>query len=529
MTMHPVQLFELVIGMLVVVLALNWLAGRLGWPPSIALLIGGGALAFLPGIPTIRLDPDLVLVVFLPPLLMDGAWYTALARFKRHFIGILSLAVGAVVFTTFVVAIVTHLLMPALPWAACAALGAILSPPDAVSARSILQRVRLPRRLSTLLEGESLLNDATGLVIFRFAVAAAVGGGFDAGEALGQFVMLTAGGVLVGLGIGFLWVKLARHVNDELTLVVISPLASWVSYLVGETFHVSGVIATVSTGLFLGWHQHTVLPASVRIRGTAFWVVLVFLLEASVFILIGFSLRDIISRAGGFEIVITEMAVPLLIIVLTLTASRFAWIFASDLLLHAMSHCGFIKDTPLGRPARMVMSWAGMRGVVTLAVALTLPDDIPGRDFMVLTAFGVILATVVIQGSTLGIVIRLAGIKPAAEDAPPMDIFEAEAALAKAQLAAVEELARDSEGNVLHPRLLDQFTNTADIAANYSGTVEDRERDIRAHYDTVLAAVSAGRAELVRLHRSNKIDDEILHSLERDLDLQELTAISAKE
>lgn len=526
--MHPVELFELVIGMLVAVLALHWVADRLHWPPSVALLLGGGALAFIPGIPTIQLDPELVLVIFLPPLLMDGAWYTALARFRRHFVGILSLAVGAVVFTTVVIAVVAHWLMPSLPWAACAALGAILSPPDAISARAVLQRVQLPRRLSALLEGESLLNDATGLVIFRFAVAAAVGGGFDAGAAVGQFAILALGGVAVGLSVGFLWVLLARTVRDELVLVVMSALASWVSYLVGEAFHVSGVIATVSAGLVLGWHQHTVFSASVRIKGTSFWLVLVFLLEASVFVLIGFSLRDIIQRAGGAEIVFEQMAWPLLAIVAALTAARFAWIFLSALVLHVLAKVGIGKTPPLSRAAATVMSWTGMRGVVTLAVALTLPEAMPGRDFMLVTAFVVILATVIIQGSTLGHLIRWAGLGEADEDAAPMSMTEAEAVLANAQLAEVEKRARDQAGNLVHPRLLDQFTRNASVAEAYVGTTAERAQDINAHYDVIIAAVDAGRLELVRLHRTHKIDDETMHSLERDLDLQELAAISAK-
>src|SRR6478609_1511957 len=192
--MHPVETFELVVGMLVAIVALHWLAARLHWPPSIALIFGGGALAFIPGVPVFRLDPDLVLVLFLPPLLIDGAWVTEIARFRRHFLGILSLAIGAVLFTTFIVAWVAHWLFPALPWAACAALGAIVAPPDAVSARALLGRVKLPRRLATLLEGESLLNDATGLVLFRFAVAAAMGGAFDPSVALGQFAALALGG-----------------------------------------------------------------------------------------------------------------------------------------------------------------------------------------------------------------------------------------------------------------------------------------------------------------------------------------------
>lgn len=167
--MHAVEAFELVLGLLVLVIGLHWLALKLHWPPATALLVGGGTLAFVPGLPQISLDPELALVLFLPPLLMDGAYYTALGRFRRHLPGILSLAVGAVVFTTLVVGVVVHTIIPELPWAACFALGAIVSPPDAVSARAVLKGVHLPRRLEALLEGESLLNDATGLILFRFA------------------------------------------------------------------------------------------------------------------------------------------------------------------------------------------------------------------------------------------------------------------------------------------------------------------------------------------------------------------------
>ncbi|HYQ44829.1 MAG TPA: cation:proton antiporter, partial [Polyangiaceae bacterium] len=179
MSESPVEVFELIVGMFLAVLVLHYVASRLSLPPAVALLVGGGALAFTPGLPTIQLNPELVLSIFLPPLLMDGAWFTAHASFRRHLRGILSLAIGAVLFTTGVVAVVTKLLVPALPWAACVALGAIVSPPDAVSARAVLQRVKLPRRLSTFLEGESLLNDATGLVLFRFAVAAVLTGTFS--------------------------------------------------------------------------------------------------------------------------------------------------------------------------------------------------------------------------------------------------------------------------------------------------------------------------------------------------------------
>ncbi|MDP1026254.1 Na+/H+ antiporter [Sphingomonas sp. KR1UV-12] len=526
--MHPAETLELVLAMLGAVLVLHWLAERLRWPPSAALLIGGGALAFIPGVPLITLDPELVLVLFLPPLLVDGAWHTELVRFRRHLAGILSLAVGAVIFSTLVVAAVAHWLMPTLPWAACAALGAIVSPPDAVSARAVLQRVQLPRRLQALLEGESLLNDATGLVIFRFAVAATMGAGFQAGEVLGRFVLLVLGGVAIGLAVGALWVVIGRRLRNELLLIVMTVLVGWVAYLSGEALGVSGVVAAVTAGLVLGWQQHVIFSAAVRLRGTSFWQVLVFLLEASVFILIGISLRDILTRAGGLEAVAGELALPLLAIVLTLTLARFAWIFASDAVVALLRRMGIGREPPIGPACATVMGWAGMRGVVTLAAALTLPADFPQRDFMLLAAFGVILVTVLVQGSTLGLLIRWTGLRRTAEDEPPMDMTAAERAMMQAQLFAVERLARDEAGNLVHPQLLRRYTARATAGESFTGSDEERTAAIASHFDVIIGAVAAGREELVRLHRTHQIDNETLRSLELDLDLEELGAESAK-
>lgn len=526
--MHPAETFEMVLAMLGAVLVLHWLAERLRWPPSAALLIGGGGLAFIPGVPVVTLNPELVLVLFLPPLLVDGAWHTELVRFRRHLAGILSLAVGAVVFSTVIVALVAHWLMPALPWAACAALGAIVSPPDAVSARAVLQRVKLPRRLQALLEGESLLNDATGLVIFRFAVAAAMGAGFQAGEAMGRFLLLVIGGVAVGLAVGWLWVKIAVRLRDELLLIVATVLVGWAAYLCGEGLGVSGVIAAVTAGLVLGWQQHVIFSAAVRLRGTSFWQVLVFLLEALVFILIGFSLRDIATRAGGLESVAGDLALPLLAIVVALTAARFAWVFASDWVVGLLFRLGLGRERPMGPACATVMGWTGMRGVVTLAAALTLPANFPQRDFMLLAAFGVILVTVLVQGSTLGILIRWLGVRRAEEDEPPMTLTAAENAMMRAQLKAVERLAHDADGNLIHPQLLHRYTARATVGENFSGTDDQRTMAIASHFNVIIGAVAAGRAELVRLHRTHQIDNETLRSLELDLDLEELGAESAK-
>ncbi|MBW8811166.1 MAG: sodium:proton antiporter, partial [Lysobacter sp.] len=378
--MHPTQLFELVIVMFLAIIALHYAAHKLGLPPSVGLLAGGAALAFIPGLPTIAVDPELVLVIFLPPLLMDGAWSIALARLRRHLIGIGSLAVGAVLFTCIVVAVVTHLLFPSLPWAACAVLGAIVSPPDAVAARAVLQRVKLSRRLQILLEGESLLNDASGLVLFRFAIAAGVTGAFSAGDAVGSFFLLALGGIVVGAVVGTAWVVLVRRLEDEYLIIAATVLLSWTAYLLGEMLHVSGVIATVTTGLIASWHQSNVLSASTRMRGTSFWEVMVFLMEASVFILIGLSLRGVVERGGGFGVVVSTMGWDILAILAALTVARFAWVFGSDAAIKLCNALGLQRYQPIGVRGSTVLSWAGVRGVVTLALALSIPEGFPGRD-----------------------------------------------------------------------------------------------------------------------------------------------------
>ncbi|WP_242124397.1 Na+/H+ antiporter [Sphingobium sp. Sx8-8] len=526
--MHPMQMFEWVIVMLLAIIVLHYAANRLRLPPAVALLTGGAIFAFLPGLPVIALDPQLVLVIFLPPLLMDGAWFIALRHLRRHMIGIAALAVGAVIFTTAIVAAVTHWLVPGLPWAACAALGAIVSPPDAVSARAVLQRVHLPRRLSILLEGESLFNDASGLVLFRFAIAAGVTGAFSMVDALQSFLLLAAGGALVGVAVGAVWVVTVRRLDDKYLMIASSLLAPWAAYLLAENAHLSGVIATVTTGLICGWYQHIVFPAMVRMNGTAFWAVMIFLMEAFVFLLIGSSLRGVIDRVGGFGVVLDEMALPVLAILAALTVARFLWVFGADAAIAGIRALGVKRYTPIGPRAATVLGWAGMRGVVTLAVALSVPEDFPGRDFILTAAFAVIIGTVLIQGTTLGAVIRLVRLVEPECDRPRMTMSQAEAAMAQAQVRVVQSHAYDADGTLLHPRLLERYQRHAELSARYVGQEENFSDTLHAHFDLVLKAIAAGRTELIRLHRSGDIDEHTLQELERDLDLEELSALSAK-
>ena len=526
--MTPLDGFEFILALLVVILVLELLARRLRLPPAAAFILGGSALAFVPGAPVIVLDPDLVLVLFLPPLLMHGAYFTDLSDFRRYLPGILSLAIGAVVFTTFVVGAVAHWLVPSLPWAACFTLGAIVSPPDAVAAKAVLERVRLPRRMVAMLEGESLLNDATGLVLFRFAAAAALTGAFSATQAAGTFAILVAGSVVLGGAVGYASIRLVR-ICDPSLMVLATFLMPWTAYIVGDWLTLSGVITTVVAGLVYGFYQHEMLSAGVRLQAHGFWSVVVFVLEAFVFILIGLSLRGTIDHLGGAAAAWRGWAWPVGGIVAAVVLSRFAWVFASDAARAVFGRLRPFERRRFSWASATVMGWAGMRGVVTLAIALSLPARMPGRELIEAAAFAAILFTVLVQGTTLGVLIRWVRLRDDEEGAPHLTHAQAVMRMSAAQLAAIEARARRPDGTLLHPRLLEQFKYRAIAAARYS---EDEARfapDRAAHFDVMLAGIEAGRQEVLRLHRAGKIHDDLLHALEGNLDLQQIAAEAIRQ
>ncbi|MDB5837744.1 MAG: Na+/H+ antiporter [Caballeronia sp.] len=527
--MSSVSAFKLILLSLIVMIGLQLLAKRLKLPPAAALLIGGIAMAFVPGLPPVHLDPDLMIVVFLPPLLMDGAYFSVWEQLKRNLGAILLLAIGAVAFTTLAVGVVAHLIVPGLPWAVCFALGAIVSPPDAIAAKAVLERVALPARLMAILEGESLLNDAAGLVLVRFAVAAALTGTFSIEHAAASFALLGLGGVVVGAVVGCVIVQIVRCLADDYLIITVSVLTGWISYIVGEMLGVSGVIATVMAGLTLGWYQHEVLSATVRMRGTAFWQVIIFLLEALVFILIGLSLRGVIARSGGADDALMTLAPAVAAVLGAVVLSRFVWVFATEFFNASWQRLTGHRNVTLDWRTATITSWAGMRGVVTLAVALSLPETLPGRDLILVASFAVILVTVLLQGTTIGLLIEW--INPdRSPDAGDQHLSEPQAwaRLEAAQLAAIEPLVHDSEGNVIHPRLLEQYTYRATLTKEYGDRTDFPHEQRVTHYDVVLAAIAAGRKELLRMHRSGAIHDEMLHILEHDLDLQEVSARHAR-
>ena len=523
--MTPAANYEFLVGLLLAIALLELMARRLRLPPAAAFILGGTALALLPHVPKFSIDPDLVMLVFLPPLLMNGGYFTAWSEFRRNAAGISLLAVGAVAFTTGVVGIVAHWLEPTLPWAVCFALGAIVSPPDAVAAGAVLERLSLPAHLTATLQGESLLNDASGLVLFRLAIAAALTGAFSVTEAAWAFVTLSAGGVAFGLAVGWMGLGALRRLQNAELAILATLLLPAIAYIGGERIGVSGVLATVTVGILIGRRQHGVLSAATRLRAQAFWKVLVFLLESTLFILIGFALRDVLTRieSGSEASSVTWGAIAGVVAAVVL--SRFAWVFGSYFARRVIYRIdpGAVRKPSIA--VATVMGWAGMRGVVTLTAALSLPSDLPGRDFVLVASFTVILVTVLVQGTTLGPLIMGLRISGADEFARREESGHlAWARMMKAQYEAIAEISRQSDGTERHPRLLEQYARRASLANEYVQDSETHAAIKNEHHAAVLRAIAAGRREILSLHAAGTIHDEVLRSLENDLDLQQLVA-----
>jgi CPA1 family monovalent cation:H+ antiporter len=524
--MSLVNRFELVLFLLAVIVVLELVARRLRLPPAAAFVLGGIALALIPATPQFELDPDLALVLFLPPLIMSSAYFTVWREFRANLQIILQLAVGAVAFTTLVVGAAAHLVVPSLPWAACFALGAIVSPPDSVAAKAVLQGLRLPRRVVVLLEGESLVNDASGLVLFRLAVAASLTGTFSAGQAVLSFAVLAIGGVLAGVLFGLLAAMLIGRLREPTLAIICSLLIAFASYIGADAMGVSGVLSTVACGLVMGWKQHTTLTAATRTHARAVWRVVVFILESRVLILIGVWFGGVLGRLGaqgigGALAVLPAMAAVVAAVIL----SRFAWIFPAVYLPRWLIPAIRRQDPVPPVSVPIVMSWAGMRGVVSLAAALALPQPFPGRDFILATTFAVILTTVLVQGATLAPLILSLGLgKPGAAPGQTLSESAARARMAAVQLAAVEARSKNPDGTQRHPRLLEQYGYRARAALRFSEEEANLLQHRNEHFSVVLDAIAAGRAELLRLHRSGEIHDSVLQDLEQELDLQEMSA-----
>jgi CPA1 family monovalent cation:H+ antiporter len=525
--MDNVQFFHYLLMLMAGACILTWLADRVAFPPALALLVGGCCAALIGG-HSLELDPGLVLAAILPPLLMSSAFYTAWDDFRREVGAIISLALGAVVFTTVVVAAVVHTVNPSLPWSACFALGAIVSPPDAVAAKAILQRNPLPARLITTLEGESLVNDASGLLLYQIAILSASTASISLARGGNLFLALTAIGIAAGFVSGTAMTWLIARIKDVAIGITVTFIMAWASYAIAEEMGGSGVLSVVTCGLILGISQHRIFGASMRLKAKATWEAVEFVLNSLVFILIGLALRGILARMQQQDSLLVDglkMAIPAIIATLV---ARLVWVGV------AMYVPGqLLKKTKVVRAwslrESVILVWAGMRGVVSLVAALALPNHFPARDLIIFTSFALIISTLVIQGGTLSFFIRLVRIRPVTRGT--MSELEARS---RTFNAALQELgARKAGGEeaeeVALQRVLDEYKvrvgNNERAHREGAGQVPVRARQLRLELDMV----SVSRRELLKLKEAGSIDDAVLHRIEAELDFEELRLLRLLE
>lgn len=503
----------------VVAVVVAALARRVGVSGPLALVIAGVLAALVPGVPQFRLDPEFALFIFLPPLLFSAAWQSSWFSMRENVWPIASLSVGLVLFTAAAVGYAVHAVVPGLSLAAAFVLGAIVAPPDAVAAVSVAQRLGLPRRMVSVLVGESLFNDATALTAFRIAVAAATGEGVSLIVGTEKFLLATLGGVVVGLALGPPLHWLRSRLNDPLVEVAVLCLAPFAAYLIAESFHASGVIAVVLSGLYLG-HRSDESPARARLLGGSFWRVLVFILESVVFLLIGLQLPvvlDALSDNGYGWGELTQWAV---VVFLITVAARFVWVFVTGLAPNLL----FRKDRLPWREG-VVLSWAGMRGVVSLAAAFAIPVDADGRDLVLFLTFTTVLATLLIQGFTFPALIKRLGIvsdQERYEDV--LNEANVQHKAANAALKRLEELGADTPHEDVVERLRQLAEHRRDRAWERLGGGVGRggaEVPTATYYRLRLEMLHAERAVFVEMRNARKIDKEVVDMVLHELDLEE--------
>jgi NhaP-type Na+/H+ or K+/H+ antiporter len=534
---------EIILGLLLAVAALATLATRLEVPYPILLVLGGSALGFVPGLPPVELDPELVFLLFLPPLLYVSALFTSWRDFRANVRPITLLAVGLVLMTTLVVGAVVHTVI-GLPWAAAFVLGAIVSPTDAIAATAVAKRLGVPRRIVTILEGESLVNDATGIVAYRVAVAAVVSGVFSIWEAGLQFVVGAAGGVAVGFAVGWLVIWARRHLSEDPSVQnIVSLLTPFVAYLAAEELphslwemlhglygvpgelHFSGILSVVTTGLYLGRKGPYIISSGTRLQGYATWELITFLLNGLIFILIGLQLRSVVD--GLDEYTAGQIVSYAVLVSLTVILVRMIWVFPATYVPRWAS--GRIRERDPSPPWRSVsvVAWTGMRGVISLAAALALPlqtaagAQFPDRDLIIFLTFCVILATLVVQGLSLPVVIRALGLED--DHIGDKEETHGRVRIAEAALERLDELVDEDwvrEDTAERIRGLYGYRRDR-FASRFDGDPEGVEERSAAYQRLMAELLGAQRLRLIRMRDEGRIGDEVMHRIERDLDLEE--------
>jgi monovalent cation/hydrogen antiporter len=516
---HDIEL--VLISLLVSVAGLAAAARAVNVPYPIVLVVGGLFLGFVPGLPDVTLEPELVLVIFLPPLLYSAAFFADLHELRRNIRPISLLAIGLVIATMCTVAVVAHALIDGIPWAAAFALGAIVAPTDPVAATAVARRLNTPRRIISVLEGESLVNDGTALVAYRVAVAAAVGGSFSLIDAGIEFVLGAAGGIAIGLAVGWVISEIRRRIDDIPIEVTISLLSGYAGYVPAEALHASGVLAAVTVGIVLGWRAPEISTASMRLTGYAVWEILIFMLNALLFVLIGLQLPVILDGLAGQPagtLLVQAVAVSLAVIL-----TRIVWMNTIVYVIRAVDRRAQQRERRTTFRYRMIGAWAGMRGSVSLAAALALPLDFPQRDIVLFLTFAVIFVTLVLQGLTLPKVIRWANIQDDGADERE-ELLGRRAAVDAALLRIDELAAADWTRADTADRMRQMYEYRRSRLAARAGETDDGDgfehRSLK-YQKMVRQVLEAQRQELVRLRNSGSISNDVMHRLERELDLED--------
>ena len=516
----------LVIGLLFAVTLLASLGTALRVAQPLVLVLGGLAIALIPGLPHVQLAPDLVFLIFLPPLLYEAAWFTSWREFWRWKRSILLLAFGLVLFTSTIVAQATVAFVPGFTLALGFLLGGIISPPDAVAATSVLKGLRIPKRATTILEGESLVNDASSLIVFRFALAAVTTGHFSASEAIQQFVIVAAGGVAVGVALAAAVYLLHRALHTTPAIdTALTLLTPYVMYIAAEELHCSGVLSVVSGGLFLSYRSHSFLDYRSRLQANGVWSTLIFVLNGLVFILIGLELTEIRAllepgefwRAVGYGVGVSVLVI----------AIRFAWMYPAAHLPRALVPSIARREPSPGWRMPTLLAWAGMRGVVSLAAALSIPAVLPDgtpfpqRGVLLVMTFVVILVTLLGQGLTLPWLVCALGQEDVDARVPEHEQdLAVRAALVGAVVAHLD--AMPSPGDPAVERVRARYLRLharARAALDDLHATPDRHADDERALHRALVVVQ--RRALVGLRTAGAYDDEVLRKAEHMLDIED--------
>ncbi len=502
------------------------LAPTLRVPYPILLVLAGLALAFVPGVPVVEMPPDLVLVGILPPLLYASAFFTSLRDLRANARPITLLSVGLVAATTFGVGAIAHATISGLSWATAFVLGATVAPTDPIAATAIAQRLGVPRRIVTVVEGESLVNDGSALVLYRAAVVAVTAGTFSLGDAAARFALSVVGGIAIGLAVGWIVAQVRIRLDNIPAEILISLLTGYLAYIPAQAAHVSGVLAAVTVGVYLGWRSPELATPAMRMQGRAVWSTLVFLVNALLFALVGMQLRPILDALSGLSAF--ELARDAVVVGAAVVVIRIAWVFPGTYLPRFLSRRIRARDPypPWQYPA--AISWMGMRGAVSLAAALAIPLEtdggapFPSRDLLVFLAFCVILGTLVVQGLTLPGLIRLLGLEDDGLDVKEeakARIHAAEAALSRLEELVDEDWVRpDSAERLRGAYSFRRSRFAARFDAADDGAIEERSASYQRLRRELL---EAERRAIVELRNSGRISDAVMRRVERDLDLED--------